>query len=130
MEQTLDYIRCMTLNKGVDEKVYLYIPMDVVNKIIEYIQDPHTATWFASGSTRIGAQKNKNEIVTAEIVYWWMVDLGIPIELERWPLQQLLTLIRVIDEKHAPKKKRSPMEIAIENDRLNKERRAKSGSKG
>lgn len=130
LEETIDYIRCMTLNKGINPDMYFYMPPAVIDEIVNYIHDPHTATWFASGNDMIGAQKSKNEIVTAEIIYWWMVDLGIPIELERWPLNQLLTLIKVINEKHSPKKKRSPMEIMMENDRLNKERRAKMGTKG
>lgn len=130
--QTIDYIRCMTLNKNVNPNVYLYLPSDVVEKIVKYIKDPHTATWFSGGKdTRVGAQKTNQEIITAEIIYWWMVDLGIPIELERWPLNQLLTLIKVINEKHSPtKKKRPPMDVALERARLNAERRAKFGTNG
>lgn len=133
LNETIDYIRCMTVNKVTDPNVYLVLPKKAIDDILAYIKNPMTATWFAD-STLTWAHKHANEIVTAEIIYWWMIDLQIPVEFEQWHLNRLLTLIRVINEKHKesqPKKNKKPgVNKALEMARLNQERRAKAGSKG
>lgn len=126
-EMWIDYIKCMTINK-VDDKVYEYLPMAVVNDVIKYIEDPMTATWFSDKDT-IGASKNKNEVITAEIIYCWMIMLNIPVEFEKWHLNQLLTLIRVVNIKNNPKKM-NPKDQAAQRRSLNAARRAKYHSRG
>lgn len=127
-EMWIDYIRCMTINKIDDDKVYEYMPMNIINEIIKYIEDPMTATWFSDNKT-VGAQKNKNEIITAEVIYYWMIELNIPVEFERWHLNQLLTLIRVVNIKNNPKKM-GMKEQAAQRRQLNAARRAKHHSRG
>lgn len=119
-EQFLDYIRCMTINK-VDDNVYRFIPSDVLKEIVDYIADPMTATWFSDNET-VGAQKRESEIVTAEIIYYWMIALNIPMEFQKWHLNSLLTFIRVVSIKNEPKKKMSDREWAMQRSRLNKAR--------
>lgn len=131
-EELSDYIRCMTLNHGVDQEVYHWIPKDVLEKIVEYIKDPMTATWFKKNSL-IGAQKvinGQKEIVTAEIIYYWMITLNVPVEFEKWHLNQLLTLIKVINVKNSKQEKKDPREAARERAALNAKRRAEFNSKG
>lgn len=128
-EEILDYIRCMTINRTrVDSMVYKYIPMDLINEIVEYIKDPMTATTF--NDTLIGAQKNAKEIVTAEIIYYWMVTYNIPVEFQKWHLNQLLALIKVVSIKNSPGKKMSKREAAQQRAALNRARREKYKSKG
>lgn len=128
-EEILDYFRCMTLNqKKIDPEIYLYIPSNLINEIVEYIKDPMTATTF--NDSLIGAQKNSGEIVTAEIIYYWMVSYNIPVEFQKWHLNQLLTLIKVVSIKNGPKKKMGKREAAQQRAALNKARRAKYNSKG
>ena len=43
-EESIDYIRCMTLTQNVDPRVYWSIPDDVFEKVNSYIDDPMTAT--------------------------------------------------------------------------------------
>jgi len=119
-EQFLDYIRCMTIN-NVDENIYRFIPSKILQEIVDYIADPMTATWFSNNET-IGAQKKETEIVTAEIIYYWMIALNIPMEFQKWHLNSLLTLIRVVSIKNEPKKKMSDREWALQRSRLNKAR--------
>lgn len=126
-EEWLDYIRCMTLTQNVDESVYLNITQENVEEITNYINDPMTATWFKS---KPGEKRNSREIITNEIIYYWMVELQIPVEFQKWHLNHLLTLIRVINEKKAPKKKMSKRDLANRNHAINQARRAASGSKG
>lgn len=128
IEEILDYIRCMTINRNVDPEIYKYIPPNLVKEIIEYIKDPMTATTF--NDALIGAQKSQNEIITAEIIYYWMVTYQVPVEFQKWHLNQLLTLIKVISIKNAPKKKMSAKEAAQQRAALNAARRAKYHSKG
>lgn len=132
-EQTIDYIRCMTINPGVDPRVYYIIPPDIINQITKYINDPMTATWFndnTTGGKKVGAQKNAGEVVTAEIIYYWMISLNVPVEFQKWHLNQLLTLIRTINVKNTPNKKMSQKEWAQQRAMLNASRRAKSHSTG
>lgn len=126
VEETVDYIRCMTISRGVDQNVYNHIPPDVIRKVTEYINDPMTATTFRQDPNR---KKNK-QIVTAEIIYYWMIAFNIPVEFEKWHLNSLLTLIEVCSIKNSPKKKKSRSEIYAQNRALNEQRRAALHSKG
>lgn len=128
-EQFIDYIKCMTITQNVDQEVYRYIPNSVLKEILDYIEDPMTATWFSSNETKLGGIGNK-EVVTAEIIYYWMVTLGIPVQFEKWHLNRLLTLIRVINVKNAPKKNMNKKDILAQNRQINAARRAKHRSKG
>lgn len=128
-EQMLDYIRCMTINPNVNDDVYKIMPQDVAKEIVNYIDDPMTATWFSDNKT-IGAQKTSSEVVTAEIIYYWMIALNIPVDFQKWHLNSLLTLIRVINIKNQPDKKMGSKEWATQRAALNAKRRAKSHSKG
>lgn len=128
-EELSDYIRCMTLNHGVDAEVYKWIPKNVVEEIIEYIKDPMTATWFRDDKL-VGAQKNTREVITAEIIYYWMIALNIPVEFQKWHLNQLLTLIKVVNIKNGKPTKKDPKLAAQERAALNAKRRAELKSKG
>lgn len=128
-EQIQDYIRCMTLTQHIDSSVYRHIPPPVLKDIFDYIEDPMTATWFNNSEQQSGGI-GKREIITAEIVYYWMVTLNIPVQFEKWHLNSLLTLIRVINVKNAPSKKMSKRDILARNRQLNAARRAKTRSKG
>lgn len=119
----------MTLTQHVDPVVYQHLPTSVLDQIFNYIEDTMTATWFNNEEekkTGIG----KKETITAEIVYYWMVTLGVPVQFEKWHLNRLLTLIRVINVKNAPQKKMKPKDILANNRKLNAARRARNKSKG
>ena len=124
-EETLDYIRCMTVNT-VDPSVYRRIPVSAIKKINEYISDPMTATTFSEDPN----QRRNREIITAEIIYYWMVALEIPFECQKWHLNRLITLIRVCNIKNAPSKNMSKGEIYRQNTALNAARRKMHGTKG
>ena len=129
VEETMDYIRCMTMNPGVDPEVYNFIPPRCIKEITAYIEDPMTATWF-SDTTKVGAQKTDHEIVTAEIIYYWMITLGIPVEFQKWHLNTLLTLIRVVSIKNAPKESMDKASWAKQRSALNAARKARFHTHG
>lgn len=128
-EMSIDYVRCMTLTQCVDPKIYDYLTEEDMKKIREYIDDPMTATTFTK---RQGTgSKISGQIVTAEIIYYWMVAQQIPFDpCQKWHLNRLLTLIRVCDEKNSPKKKMSKSEAMSRQRKLNAARRAKYNTKG
>ena len=126
-EESLDYIRCMTIGQVPKDEVYLSLSQEQADKIQNYIQDSMTATWF---NERGGPQKRSREIVTAELIYYWMIALNIPFECQKWHLNQLLTLIRVCSIKQEPGKKMSKADINRQNHALNAARKAKMHSHG
>jgi hypothetical protein len=119
LEETRDYIRCMTITQNVDDKVYKYIPTSVITQVRKYIDEEMTATKFSNNQKTIN-----REIITAEIIYYWMIALNIPFDpCQKWHLNRLLTLINVCNLKNSPQKKMSKKEIASRNARLNAERK-------
>ena len=125
-EELLDYIKCMTLTQNVNPDVYLGLSEDNYKQIRDYIESPMTATVF---SDEKNGKKNR-EVVTAELIYYWMIALNIPFECQRWHLNQLITLIRVCNVKNQPPKKRSRADILRSNAALNEARRKKLNTRG
>lgn len=125
-EEILHYIMCMTITQNVDPSTYNYLTKDNITEITEYINAPMTATIFSEE----GGSKGKREIITAEIIYYWMITLNIPFECQKWHLNRLLTLVRVCNIKNTPPKKRSKRDIMSHHAALNEARRKKLNSKG
>ena len=126
IEETIDYIRCMTLTPNVDSSVYNFITRNNIEQINEYIEAPMTATWFSKNETG----KTNREIVTSELIYYWMIALDIPFECQKWHLNRLLTLIRVCNIKNTPPKKMSKRAIMNRNSALNASRRKQLHTRG
>jgi hypothetical protein len=125
-EETIDYIRAMTITQNVDESVYNRITEELLLKVYEYINSPQTATYFY-----VDKEKPANkEKITSELIYYWMVALQIPFECQKWHLNRLLTLIDVCNRKSNPGKKMSKNEIRSKNRALNEARRAQLGTRG
>lgn len=125
-EETIDYVRCMTITQNVDPKVYSVLTAENLNDIAEYIQDTQTATVLRENPNA----RHSHEVVTAELIYYWMISYNIPIEFQKWHLNRLLMLIRVFNFKNAPPKKMSTSQLLERNAALNKARREKWHSKG
>lgn len=125
-EETLDYIKFMTLSKNVDPEVYDHLTSSNIQQIKAYINAPMTATTFKEERK----SKRNNEIVTAELIYYWMITLGIPFECRKWHLNKLLTLVRVCNAKNQPSKKQSRKDTLNQYAALNAARRKKYNSKG
>lgn len=125
-EETLDYVKCMTLTQHVDPNIYNNLTEENIIAINEYIAAPMTATHFSDDKS----QKGGREVVTSELIYYWMIALNIPFECQKWHLNRLLTLIRVCNIKNAPPKKMSKRDIMSRNAQLNAARRKQLNTKG
>lgn len=126
-KEFLSYIKCMTITQNIPNNAYNLISSKEIKRIKEYINSPMTATWFREDKNK---KNNGRQVVTSEVIYYWMVAAQIPFTpTEKWHLNRLLTLIRVCNEKNNPEKQ-SKKDIYKQNSELNAIRRAKMHSKG
>lgn len=126
IEETIDYIRCMTITQNVPPDVYNYLTNDIIRKINAYIDAPMTATVFNNKKTT----RQNREVITSEIIYYWMIALNIPFECQKWHLNRLLTLIHVCNIKNQPPEKMNRRELLSRNRALNRARREALKTKG
>jgi hypothetical protein len=125
-EEVLDYVRCMILDEDFPPGHLKKLSKENFEAINDYIEAKMTATWFAEPP---GAPRT-SEVVTSELVYYWMTVFQIPFECENWHLNRLFTLIRVCNIKQAKPKKMSRTEMAQRQRELNAQRRAQLGTTG
>lgn len=130
LEETIDYVKCMTLSPNISDEVYLGLTNENINEINAYIDNPMTATWFNEKNIKRGIGKKTDEVITSELIYYWMISLNIPVEFQKWHLNRLITLIKVCDIKNTPPKKMSKREILSRNRSLNEARRMAMGTSG
>lgn len=124
-EENHSYIELMTLNE-IPPDILLRLSAKNIEEIQAYINAKMTATWFNEADT----PKRSREVITSELIYYWMVSLNIPFECQEWHLNRLLTLIRVCNVKNAPPKKMSKTEAARRQRSLNAERQARLKTRG
>ena len=125
-EENFDYVRCMCLDEPEDPSVFYCLTKENIAAVNEYISSPMSATFFREEK----ASKKSREPVTSELMYYWLVTLQIPFEVQYWHLNRLLTLVRICNMKNRPPKKSSTRDIMSRNAALNAARRKASGSKG
>lgn len=118
-EETIDYIRCMTLTQNVEYDVYNNLTLANIKEVNEYIAAPMTATTFTNEDNKA----QMREIITSEIIYYWMIALNVPFECQKWHLNRLLTLINVCNIKNKPPKKVNKKDLLLRNRTLNETRK-------
>lgn len=124
-EESIDYIKCMTLTQNVDPNVYDAITPELFAEINSYIDDPMSARKF-----RDEENNSRREVITSELIYFWMISLGIPMECQKWHLNRLLALIRLCSIKNTPPKKGNTTSMLQKRHALNMSRRKALHSKG
>lgn len=125
-DETIDYIKCMTLTKNVNPEIYMHLTDEHIVRVNEYISSPMTATTFNDEQKR----KSQQETITSELIYYSMIALNIPFECQKWHLNRLITLIQVCNIKNAPPKKMSPSAILSRNAALNAARKKQLNTTG
>ena len=123
-QETLDYIACMSIDKNIDPEIIEYMDVESYKKIMDYIGDPATATKVYD--RRPQKPSRKQEIMTSEIIYYYMIYYGIPFSCEKWHLNRLLMLIRVCGVKGGTTNQAMDMNaIFAQNRALNAARRGR-----
>jgi hypothetical protein len=125
-EEVFAYVKCMAIAEKVPEEIFQQLSQENFEEINDYLNAKMTATWF---SDQPGAPKTR-EVITAELIYYWMTVFNIPFSCEHWHLNRLFTLIRICNIKQAKPKKMSRAEIAQRNRALNEQRKQQLGTKG
>jgi hypothetical protein len=125
-EEIIAYVKCMSVSSKVPEEIFQQLSEANFEEIHKYIDAKMTATWF---SDQPGAPKSR-EVITAEVIYYWMTVFNIPFECEHWHLNRLFTLIRICNIKQSKPEKMSRAEIARRNRELNAQRKAQLGTTG
>lgn len=125
-EEVLDYIKCMTIARNVDPDIYAYLTPENISDIEKYIESPMTATVVRE----IDNGKPNRDVVTSELIYYWMIALGIPFECEKWHINRLLTLIKVCNAKNAKPTKKSQHQLVRDYAAINEANKKKFNTKG
>lgn len=124
-EELMAYVQCMILSSEVSPDVLARLTRKNVDEINNYINAKMTATTFNDRNARVN-----REVITAELIYYWMIALNVPFECQFWHLNRLLTLIKVCNVKNGPQKKMGRGDLARQQQSLNEQRRASMRSRG
>jgi len=124
-EESKYYIECMILGE-VSPEVLQMLTNDNYLEIQRYIDDPYVATTFGKDPQSGGPVR---EIITAEIIYYWMFGVGLPLECENWNLNKLMAVIKTINLK-TNTKKMSRKDVLAQNNQINAQRRLQFGTSG
>ena len=125
-EETVYYVQCMILNPEIAQEVILRLTSEHYKEINEYMNRKMTASWI----TETEPKTRNHEIITAELIYYWMTVFNMPLECEQWHLNKLFTFIQIANVKQSKPKKMSRSEIAQRNRQLNEQRKAQYGTNG
>jgi len=127
-EELLAYLEMMCLTTEIPPEVFPKFSRDNLDELNKYINSRQTATWFNDKD-----QRPSRDVITSELIYYWMVAFNIPFECQFWHLNRLLTLIKVCNIKNTPPQKGRRMnraEAMSRQNSLNAQRRAAAKSRG
>jgi hypothetical protein len=125
-EETIGYIRAMIITPDVPDEVFNRLSQKELDRIRDYIESKESATSFGMMPQSTG----RGEVITSELIYYWMVAFNIPFECETWHLNRLFALIRICNVKNSKPRKMSKHEVATRNRELNARRRSELGTAG
>jgi hypothetical protein len=128
-EDTEIYYRCMLLTEDPPANFYQrLVGTPQFQEIADYINTDQHGTKFREEPT---PPKSKQEIVSSELIYYWLVQFQIPFQpTETWHLSKLMALVKVAGLKQSKPKKMSAQERAAQMRALNEQRRRETGSAG
>lgn len=124
-EEIYGYIKAMIIGDYEDD-ILLKLSNENIQQINSYIDAKRSATTFGL----MPEKRGRREIITSELIYFWMISFNIPFECETWHLNRLFALIRICNLKNTSPKKMSKNEIALRNRELNAKRREELKTRG
>lgn len=129
-EEVIDYIRCMTITQNVDPNVYLCLDEKSLIAIQNYISDPMTASFLNTITNNSEEGPASSETPTSELIYYWMIQFGVPSVYEKWHINRLLTLLKICQVKSQPNGSISKKQLMKSNAEINAMRKAALKTKG
>ncbi len=125
-EEVLGYVKAMVITPNVPAEVFSRLSQKNLDEINGHVDSKRSATWFAETPNT----PKSREVITSELIYYWMIALTVPIECENWHLNRLFSLLKICNIKNGKPKKMSRSELAQRNSALNAKRKAQLGTKG
>lgn len=125
-DQIVDYILCMNNTPNVTTEMISSAGSQVFDAVNEYINSPQSATTFGE----MPKPRGRGEVITSELIYYWMVAFNIPFTCEAWHLNRLFSLIKIANIKNSKGKRLSRSEVVQRNRELNAKRKAELGTTG
>lgn len=125
-DEIISYIKFMILDDLVDESIVYRLDQENLNEVNRYINSSQSATTFGT----MPEKRGRGEVITSELIYYWMVAFTIPFECQTWHINRLFALIRICNIKNSKQKKLSSHEIASRNRELNEKRKEQLQTSG
>lgn len=126
-EETNAYIKAMILTPDYPEDIILKLTKKNQTEINDYIGSNYSATTFGKAQA---VKRGRPEVITSELIYYWMVSYNVPFECEEWHLNRLFNLLQVCNIKNSKQKKMPKREAAAMQRDLNAKRKAELGTSG
>lgn len=130
-EEVYGYVNAMSLTGDIPIDALHRLTEDNLLSINKYIEAKMTATWFLETPQ---LKSSNQDVVTAEVIYHWMVALQIDWECQNWHLNRLITLVKTINEKNkaaSDTKKKAPTSSDLADRRsLMDKRRSEASDRG
>lgn len=121
-EDAISFIQEMIITPEISPEIVMSFTQKNFDDVNAYMDSKQTATWFPQTSE----PKTSQEIITAELIYYWLTTFSIPWEAQHWHLNKLFTLIKVFSAKA---EKPKPM-TAKDRRQLNAQRREQYKTSG
>lgn len=125
-QEVFDYVKAMILTGEIPEDLEFRLTQSNIDEINRYIESKQTATWFNDNPNA----PRSREVITSELIYYWMIAFNIPFECQYWHINRLFTLIKICNLKNAKPTKMNRHEIAARNRELNEQRKRQLGTSG
>jgi hypothetical protein len=127
-EEMIDYFQEMLLTPGESPTIVYRLSPEQMDQLTDYINESRTASSVPKDTTSTGGVI---EIVTSELIYYWLVALEIPFHpVETWHISRLMMLIQITNFKKQPPKKRNPKEALMDWATLNQRNKERFGTTG
>ncbi len=89
-DEILWYVGAMILTPDYPKDVLNRLSHENLSEINAYVESKHSATTF--GTMPEYKTRGRAEIITSELIYYWMIAFAIPFVVETWHLNRLIQM--------------------------------------
>ena len=125
--ELIDYYQMMLVSPEDETDLVLLMDPEQMDELTRYMNDTRTASSVPDD----GKKQVNQEIVTSELIYYWLSALRIQFHpTETWHLSRIMMLVQIAGYKQQPEKKRRPKEIWTDWIQENERRKKMLGTNG